>query len=287
MSLADSVPAFTGPPTSPTSRDGWVVAIVFRGEAPATATGEPGGRYLVNAIEGALRSRRLEGTIHVEVSHVVVLLQCHRVSTSKSSAMQFVEDVRSLAALSGRCGAVSVGLLGAAVPADDSDHAVAQARLALVIGIASFGSSSITMYEELRALPALLDGARLPNGELQAVMDRYVRPLADYQATTGLPLLETLLTLFDQNGNVSRTARVLGLNRQSLLYRLRKVERIVTLDLGDALDRFSMELAVRAWAVLSSVTSSAQPATDPARADLDAPARARGSAGEPLRKAAG
>ncbi|WP_369405119.1 helix-turn-helix domain-containing protein [Piscibacillus salipiscarius] len=48
-------------------------------------------------------------------------------------------------------------------------------------------------------------------------------------------------------GNVSQTARALNLHRQSLLYRLRNIEKLTKLSLVDADDSFLLEFSVRLW----------------------------------------
>jgi purine catabolism regulator len=55
----------------------------------------------------------------------------------------------------------------------------------------------------------------------------------------------TLEAFFAHHGNVSQAAESLYLHRNSLLYRLERIGEISGLDLDDADDRFSLQLALK------------------------------------------
>jgi DNA-binding PucR family transcriptional regulator len=93
--------------------------------------------------------------------------------------------------------------------------------------------------------------------------DRYARsvsasvlgPLLEYDRATGRNLLETLEVYLAESGNASAAARRLYLNRHSLLYRLRKIERLTGCSLEAGSDRFVLDLSVR---VLRTRTAGAR-----------------------------
>jgi DNA-binding PucR family transcriptional regulator len=78
--------------------------------------------------------------------------------------------------------------------------------------------------------------------EALALLDRYIEPL---RRVTRMPLLRTLEVFFDQDCNASETARQLSISRQSLLYRLQKIETVLGVDLHNAEHRFAMLLSLR------------------------------------------
>lgn len=121
------------------------------------------------------------------------------------------------------------------------------ARTALRLGAGMKGPGSLTTYRDLGAYPALYatSGVTGAMPVLDDLVMRWLGPILEYERRTGLQLVRTLEVLFEQNGNVSAAARSLEINRQSLLYRLAKIESLAEVDLHSASDRFALELALR------------------------------------------
>jgi purine catabolism regulator len=71
--------------------------------------------------------------------------------------------------------------------------------------------------------------------------------LVGYDTENGLDLINTFKAYLKNKGNVSQTARALHLHRQSLLYRLKRIEEITALSLDNADDVFLLELCTRLW----------------------------------------
>lgn len=85
------------------------------------------------------------------------------------------------------------------------------------------------------------------NPELQEISRLAIGELIKYDEHRGLNLLDTLKTYIQNQGNVSRTARELNLHRQSLLYRLRKIEALTNRSLVNTDDLFLLDLCIRLW----------------------------------------
>lgn len=130
----------------------------------------------------------------------------------------------------------------------DAPRSFREATTACRLGYVVNGPGSLTRYGDLGAYPALFDLVSSPSDgrAFETLRDRYLEPILRYEARTRLPLIETLTALFDANGNVSAAARALGINRQSLLYRLGKVEALTSVNLSSPVSRFALEMAVRA-----------------------------------------
>lgn len=73
-----------------------------------------------------------------------------------------------------------------------------------------------------------------------------IAPLLEYDAATGSSLLETLQCYLDCK-NLSEAARLLHLHRQSLLYRINKIEELTGLSLKNADNFFLLEICVRLY----------------------------------------
>lgn len=73
-----------------------------------------------------------------------------------------------------------------------------------------------------------------------------VEPLAEYDLSSGSSLMKTLQCYLECK-NLSEAARLLHLHRQSLLYRMNKIEELTGLTLKNADDFFLLEVCVRMY----------------------------------------
>jgi len=88
-----------------------------------------------------------------------------------------------------------------------------------------------------------------PISEMDTIREDVLEPLLTYQEERKINLIETFLIFQQHRGNVSKTAQSLHLHRQSLLYRLRKIEALTGLSLHDSHHLFLLELSMRAWEI--------------------------------------
>jgi purine catabolism regulator len=73
-----------------------------------------------------------------------------------------------------------------------------------------------------------------------------VLPLADYDLKRGSDLVKTLTVYFDTGTNASETADRLFLHRNSLLYRLERIQELTGLDLKEPEARLALQLGLLA-----------------------------------------
>lgn len=71
-----------------------------------------------------------------------------------------------------------------------------------------------------------------------------IQPIIEHDQVNQTKLLHTL-KIYLQTKNVSETARILHLHRQSLLYRVNKIEELVGMSLKDSDNAFLLEICVR------------------------------------------
>src|SRR5699024_3713239 len=62
--------------------------------------------------------------------------------------------------------------------------------------------------------------------EVRDIILTTIKPLIEHEQQRDMHLIHTCTAYHNQNGNLSQAARVLNLHRQSLLYRLRKIESL-------------------------------------------------------------
>jgi DNA-binding PucR family transcriptional regulator len=114
------------------------------------------------------------------------------------------------------------------------------ARIACEIGAQARGEGSITDVSDVLADRVLLNVRR--DADVVMLLERYIQPL---QNAKRMPLLRTLEVFFENDSNASRTARRLSLSRQSLLYRIARIQEILSINLRDPNHRFALALALR------------------------------------------
>ena len=93
----------------------------------------------------------------------------------------------------------------------------------------------------------------------QELVARVVAPVQAYDATHGTALLPSLRTFLACNGSWSETARRLSIHRQTLLYRLRRVEMLTGLRVDRLDDLVTLWLAMRAAQILGADASNSAP----------------------------
>ena len=82
--------------------------------------------------------------------------------------------------------------------------------------------------------------------ELRAFYNQTLGPLAAYDRRTGGDLLATLEAYFASRANLSETARRLNLHRNSLLYRVQRIEETGQVDLQDPEALLALQVALKA-----------------------------------------
>ena len=83
------------------------------------------------------------------------------------------------------------------------------------------------------------------NKNIKNLASETLDSLLEHDKTSSMDLMNTLVEFIKNDGNTSQTARSLHLNRQSLLYRLKKIESLTGLSLNQHQDLFLLELFTR------------------------------------------
>lgn len=122
-----------------------------------------------------------------------------------------------------------------------------QARESWQMGRA-WGGSPVTYFGDL-GLYQLLTGLG-NSGEAARFFRKTLQPLLEHDQARGGELVETLEAFFACHGNISQTAARLHVHRNTLAYRLERIQAITRLDLDDPEARFALQLALKLRPVL-------------------------------------
>ena len=104
---------------------------------------------------------------------------------------------------------------------------------------------TVTRYGE--QLPMFMPST-LSAGE--AAVDQVLGGLLDYDGARASQLMQTLGVYLDENRSVQRCAAELGVHKQTVVYRLRRIEEVTGRRFNDVGDLASLYLAYRTWKLL-------------------------------------
>ena len=123
-----------------------------------------------------------------------------------------------------------------------------ESEKAVTMGLRLFGPGQLTYFGDLGVYRLLLSiGGQK---ELREFYHEILGRLLEHDARNGGELLQTLDNFFKYHGSPSKMAEGMHLHRNTLLYRLRRIQEISGVDLEDAETRMALHLALRIGEVL-------------------------------------
>lgn len=154
-----------------------------------------------------------------------------------------VEDIRQRVAsrLEGMTLSAAIGHLYQRV--FDAPRAYREAEQTLTIAMRLFGPNRTTAFDDLGIYRLLFHLHGTP--ELKSLYEETLEKIVDHDERHASDLVPTLKAFYSTHGNLSKTAEVLFLHRNTVSYRLQRVEEITGLHLDDEDDRFRLQLALK------------------------------------------
>jgi purine catabolism regulator len=117
-----------------------------------------------------------------------------------------------------------------------------EAKQALVMGRRLHGPGGVTWFDELGVYRLIFAAEHLP--ELGAFHDEALSALIDYDREHNADLVRTLKAFFDATCGPKEAAALLGVHRNTVLYRLDRIREITGVDLDNADVRLRLHLAL-------------------------------------------
>ncbi len=127
-----------------------------------------------------------------------------------------------------------------------------EAEQALTMGSRLYGGGRVTRFADL-GLHRLLF-AMAGQVEMREFFDDQVSTLVEYDRRTGAGLMKTLSAFFHCHGSPTEIAALLHLHRNTVLYRLRRIEEIGRLRLDDPQTRLNLHLCLKVREVLAATS---------------------------------
>ncbi|MCI1959014.1 MAG: PucR family transcriptional regulator ligand-binding domain-containing protein [Clostridia bacterium] len=82
-------------------------------------------------------------------------------------------------------------------------------------------------------------------GEIKKTVYDTLNPIIEHDKNHSQNFMDTLNVLFENNFNICKTSRALFIHRQTLLYRIKKIESITGMSLSNHNDTFMLEICIR------------------------------------------
>jgi purine catabolism regulator len=216
--------------------------------------GAPGGRWtsFVDLAHREIVDRWPRALVRERGDLLAVLLPAAE-EASEDRVRASLEEARGHLARMLDSGA-TVGVGRRAAGARDIVRSYSEAEQAARIGHQFLGGNRTIAFDELGVYRLI---ARVEDPEaLDGFQREYLGPLEEYDARHAAELIETLEGFFSCNGNHARAAELLHLHRNTLLYRLERIESLTGRDLTDAETRLSLQLALKIRRVFPTIRAS-------------------------------
>jgi PucR family transcriptional regulator, purine catabolism regulatory protein len=146
-------------------------------------------------------------------------------------------------------GMLTLGIGRACSGLGNVPYSFREAEQSLAMGLRLFGPGSVTCFTDLGIYRLLF--ALKSSGELIAFQKEYLGALSDYDRKHDGELVQTL-KVFLQNNAVAGAARELHVHRNTLLYRLERIQEITGSNLEDGETRLALYVAILASEVIAA-----------------------------------
>ncbi|MCZ7568296.1 MAG: helix-turn-helix domain-containing protein [Ardenticatenaceae bacterium] len=209
----------------------WAIVAATLGEAEAADVANWARRA-----QGLAEARGWRALVTVREQHATILIAASTIVNTAS----WLTELRGIWTHSH-----SPLTLGAGEPMSGLSGlkaALGQAQDALALGLRLFGPGGIHRHADLGFYRLLRHLQGQP--DLESFYQQTLAPLVAYDEEHGGELVTTLEALLATGGNVSRTAQALHLHRNSLIYRLDRIQQITGLNPTDPEDAFTLKLAL-------------------------------------------
>lgn len=205
----------------------------------------PSLRRLETALHWVLTNHPRPALTHIYGNHHIVVFQALKNEADMESARHLgrrvIEQVETEFPGANLIGGIS----GPADALANWPAAYEEALQAMQLGQRLKLTKQIVDFQSLGIYRLLYDLEELQS--VRKFTDEIIRPLADYDEQNRGSLVKTVDAYFTHHGNISQTAEALFVHRNTLLYRMERIQELTNLQLDQANMRLALHLALRLW----------------------------------------
>lgn len=227
----------------------WYALVLFRW---VPTNDRVGGAFsperMVRLVQTELHQRRIQAPVGQYVDRAVLLFPLDEPQQTQR-LKQMVSLLHRVLAQAAPDGEITAGVGRPAMGLTALRESFREAERALALPQKLWDNSAVAFFGDLSLYELLLgvnDSQLLGN-----FCEHWLSSLMRYDEQHHTDLLPTLGAYFDNNGNMARTAHVLNIHRNTLVYRLGRITEILQLDMDDSNVRLNLHLALKVYRILS------------------------------------
>jgi purine catabolism regulator len=205
----------------------------------------PSLRRLETSVHWVLSNHPRPALVHIYGNNHLVIFQALKNPEDMESAQQLGRRIREQVATEFPGSTIIGGLSGPARTLADWPFAYEQALQAMQLGERLKLTNQFVEFNSLGIYRLLYD----LEGQTQVrrFTEEVMRPLVEYDAQNRGSLVKTVEAYFDHHGNISQTAESLFVHRNTLLYRMERIQELTGLQLDQANMRLALHLSLKLW----------------------------------------
>jgi purine catabolism regulator len=205
----------------------------------------PSLRRLETPINGLLSSYKQPALTHIYGDdHVCVFQALEDGDEDLGIATELIQRIQEHIQVEFPDVRLLCGLSGPALSIEEWPTVHDQAVQAMLVG-KRLQTGALVRFNSLEIYQLLAQLEDLP--AVRRFCDQIAGPLVNYDKEHNSSLVETANAYFNHHGNVSQTAEALYIHRNTLLYRLDRIQELSGQDLDRADMRMALHLALKLW----------------------------------------
>lgn len=216
----------------------------------------PSLRRMETSVHWVLSNHPRPALVHIFGNQHLVIFQALKNTEDMESAHQLGRRIREQIETEFPESTMVGGISGPARTLADWPNAYDQALQAMQLGERLKLTNQFVEFSSLGIYRLLYDLEDQP--AVRRFTDEIMRPLADYDAQNRGSLVKTVEAYFDHHGNISQTAESLFVHRNTLLYRMERIQELTGLQLDQANMRLALHLSLKLWQLRPEVERAFQ-----------------------------
>jgi len=216
-----------------------ILTVGWTGENPPTL------RRLETMINWLLTNHDRPALVHVYGGQHICIFQALKHVNDMETAHALARRLREQAEAEFSEARLIGGMSGPAPALEAWPRVYNEALQAMQLGLRLRLTNQIVEFNSLGIFKLLGELENIPS--VKRFAEQIIGPLAAYDEQHKGSLVNTLNAYFTHHGNVSQTAESLFVHRNTLLYRLERIQELTGQDLDQADMRLAMQLALKFW----------------------------------------
>ncbi len=205
----------------------------------------PSLRRMETSVHWVLSNHPRPALVHIFGNQYLVIFQALKNAEDMESAHQLGRRIREQIEMEFPDSTIIGGISGPAKTLAEWPTQYDQALQAMQLGERLKLTNQFVEFGSLGIYRLLYDLEEQP--EVRHFTDEIMRPLIEYDDQNRGSLVKTVEAYFDHHGNISQTAESLFVHRNTLLYRMERIEELTGINLDQANMRLALHLSLKLW----------------------------------------